>query len=200
MPPTGAGEGRQSFLNSAKKNLASVRNKVQVIREDAGAMAWIGWWMRALAFLVYAISACALLSVSSRKSPCYVQSTYKQEFLAKIISNPFYSSSHVLKRGPPSMYEVRQNFSAPYKQQASDLGMFPVVPNNPLLHSAFWPVEAMPQATQVAGVSMPGQRALPISYLVMQLCRVIDHYVIEKVGMPGACSFFVSCHTVVLCH
>lgn len=114
---------------------------------------------RLLTFLAYAGMALALWIQSMGTSSCYVQNTYKQEFLAKVVSNPFYSSSQILKQGPPSMFEISRQFSAPYKQQASDLGMFPVIPSDPLQHSSFWPVEGVPKAQVVAGgsVNLPGR-------------------------------------------
>ena len=63
-------------------------------------MRYIRWVLRLLTFLVYAGMAIALFAVSSGKNPCYVQSTYKQEFLTKVVANPFYSSSQVVKQGP----------------------------------------------------------------------------------------------------
>ena len=53
------------------------------------------WMLRVATFLVYAGTAGLLLGLSNGKDACHVQITYRQEFLAKIVSNPFYSSSQV---------------------------------------------------------------------------------------------------------
>ena len=58
-----------------------------------------------------------------------------------------------------SNYEVAQKFALPYRQQASDIGIFPVIPLDPLRHASFWPVEAVPASKLVAGgmVTIPAQ-------------------------------------------
>lgn len=133
-----------------------------ILPEGEGNRQWrlsTAYLTRVVTFLAYAGMALLLWIQSMGKSSCYVQITYKQEFLAKVVSNPFYSSSQIVKQGPPSMYEVDKQFSAPYRQQASDLGIFPIISSNPLLHSAFWPVEAVPKEQLVAGgaVNLPGR-------------------------------------------
>lgn len=110
------------------------------------SMRYSRWTLRVLAFLAYAALALSLIIVSSGKSSCFVQNTFKQEFLAKVVANPFYSSSQIYKNGPPSMYEVQRLQAAPFKQKASDIGIFPIIQLDTSSHAAFWAVEVMPSS------------------------------------------------------
>lgn len=158
MHVSSSGSGFYFQVACCKKGM----DRIRFLPGDSESKPWrlgVAYAVRLLTFLAYAGMALALWIMSMGTSSCYVQNTYKQEFLAKIVSNPFYSSSQIVKQGPPSMYEMDRKFSAQYKQQASDLGVFPVLSSNPLLHSAFWPVESVPKSTLVAGgaVTLPGR-------------------------------------------
>ncbi len=118
-------------------------------------MRYARWSLRLIAFLAYAGMAIALFVLSIGKSSCFVQNTYKQEFLANVLANPFYSSLMIVNNGPRSMYEVDKGSAMPFKQKASDIAMFPVIPLDPGSHSAFWPVKDMPAPlVQADGVVM----------------------------------------------
>ena len=121
------------------------------------SMRYPRWVLRFITFLAYAGMAFALLMIGINKNPCFVQSTYKQEFLAKVVANPFYSSSQIVKHGPKSMYEIKKQYSYPFKQHASDIGMFPIIHLDTTDHSAFWPVEDLPTQSLAAGgwVTLP---------------------------------------------
>lgn len=143
-----------AFKAAKNSLLEGASSALDKYKTDNTWSSWINWLLRIFTFAAYAGLSATLLSMSANKDACHVQSTYKQEFLTKVVSNPFYSSSQVVRGGPPSMFEVKNNFSAAYQQQASDLGVFPVVSKNPLLHAAFWPVEGMPKFELLAGGSV----------------------------------------------
>jgi hypothetical protein len=123
----------------------AVRNTYTTYDDDTDEkMPYARWSLRLIAFLAYAGMALALFVLSIGKSSCFVQNTYKQEFLSNVLANPFYSSLLVVNNGPRSMYEVDKGSATPFKQKASDIVMFPVIHLDPISHSAFWPVKDMP--------------------------------------------------------
>jgi hypothetical protein len=136
---------KNGMLRFGQKVFDNIRNPYDDKTEDG--MRKSRWTLRLITFLSYAGLALALIIISSGKNSCYVQNTYKQEFLAKVVANPFYSSSQVYNNGPPSLYEVHGlNKSAQFAQKASDIGIFPVVPLDPANDAAFWPVKHIPSS------------------------------------------------------
>ena len=144
---------RVANLATMQARAQGMYNRMYAEKSDEDKRYW-RWLLRLGTFVVYAGFAIALLVVSSGKSPCYVQSTYKQEFLSKVVANPFYSSSQIIKQGPKSQYEVNRSFALPFTQHASDISIFPVIPLDPLGHAAFWPVEPMPNSMLAMGGAM----------------------------------------------
>lgn len=113
---------------------------------------------RFLLFLLYASAAIVLFSISARKNACFVQSTYKQEFVVNIVSNPFFSSNSVVRNAPLSKLEIKDYNAANFSQKASDIGMFPNMIMDVYQNSAFWPVALKPHPMVAAGEVIPSTR------------------------------------------
>lgn len=80
-------------------------------------------------FVMYLIISITFLSFASQQEAqsCFVQNTYRQEFLGNIQSNPFYFNSIELNGGPVSQYEVRQNASKMFEHKERQMAIFPVM-------------------------------------------------------------------------
>ena len=99
-----------------------------------------------------------------RKDACFVHYTYRQEFLTNIVSNPFFSSSSVVRKAPLSKLEISYYNGSNYMQRASDIGLFPNLVRDPYNKSAFWSVEMKPQPVFGAGEVLPSTRMEPATY------------------------------------
>jgi hypothetical protein len=89
------------------------------------------------------------------KGPCYVQNTYKQEFMVNIISNPYFSSTSVLRHALLSKLETTFYNGPKYVQRAADIGIFPNMVRDTYNNSAFWPVVTEPAPIVAAGEYIP---------------------------------------------
>jgi hypothetical protein len=73
---------------------------------------------------------------------CLLRSTYKEEFLGNIGSNPFYSSSQIIRPPPKTRYEEQAGVVTHNPPQPSDISAFPTIIMNPLRDAAYLPVES----------------------------------------------------------
>lgn len=113
-----------------------------------------GYFARIGLFVLYFACSIALICIVNWKNPCFVQHTYKQEFLANIVANPLFSST-ALTRGPPkSALEVVYYNASENVQRVSDVYMFPTIIQNPAKYGAFMRVHSKPGTMQVAGESI----------------------------------------------
>jgi hypothetical protein len=107
--------------------------------------------VRWVAFATYAIGAIAVFGISNGKGSCYVQSTYRQEFMVNTVSNPFISSSSVRIGPTPSQLESEFLNVTSNNQTAGDIAIFPVAMKNAASHAAFLTVLKKPIASVEAG-------------------------------------------------
>lgn len=86
----------------------------------------------AISFVGYFSLSVATLIILSNYKGCYVRHTYKPEFLAGTASNPFFTSTQII-RHPPGV-------GSDDPQRAADIGAFPVIISHPYRDAAFLPV------------------------------------------------------------
>ena len=111
-----------------------------------------------------------------RKDACFVHYTYKQEFITNIISNPFFSSSSIVRRAPLSKLEIRYYNGFNYTQRAADIGMFPNMIRDPYNNSAFWSVAMKPQSIVAAGEVIPSTRMEKATYYYDPVTRDVSFF------------------------
>jgi hypothetical protein len=114
----------------------------------------VSYVIRWATFVTYAIAAMSVLGVATNKGSCHVQSTYRQEFLVNIVSNPFMSSSSVLLGPTPSRLEAEYMNVTSQNQTAGDVAMFPVVIHDAPKHAAFHAVQRAPLVHTAGGELM----------------------------------------------
>ena len=134
--------------------------------------------VRLLLFCAYAAAAIVLFTFSVGKNACFVQSTYKQEFLVNIVGNPFFSNSAIVTGGPKSKLEMMYYNAKNHTQKASDIGIFPNLIHDVYNNSAFWPVEYKPGQFEAAG------EYIPVSHVDDGTFYMGDYYVIRSKGIP----------------
>ena len=120
------------------------------------------YFLTALFILYFAASIALMVSTEINRYPdkrpgCFVQKTYRQEFLANMASNPFYSSTSIFQSGPQSGLEIAYYNSPNRTQAVRDVSMFPVIIHDPVETSAFLPVVDKPKAENVAGILIPAR-------------------------------------------
>lgn len=96
---------------------------------------------RVVSALVYVSFSVVLLVYLMTGDYCPIKTTYRQEFLSGFSSNPFYSSTQIIRNPPFSnveMGDVGSDFLDLHR--VSDVGAFPVVLKRPVADAAFWPV------------------------------------------------------------
>jgi hypothetical protein len=120
------------------------------------------WFLTALFIMYFAASIALITSTEINRYPdkrpgCFVQQTYRQEFLANMAANPFYSSTSVFQSSPQSGLEIAYFNSTNRTQAVRDVNMFPVMIYDPVNVSAFLPVVEKPRAEYIAGVLAPAR-------------------------------------------
>jgi hypothetical protein len=81
--------------------------------------------------------------------------TYRQEYAVNIVSNPYFTSSSIVHRGPASKLEMAYYRAPNHTQSASDVNIFPNIINDPYNKSAFWTLGADPHMRHAAGEMLP---------------------------------------------
>jgi hypothetical protein len=105
-----------------------------------------------------------------------VMYTYKQEFVVNVVSNPFFSSSSIVHRGPYSKLEMAYYNASRHNQTASDIGMFPNLIHDKYNKSAFWAVNRMPSTMYAAGEFIQSQKMEDATYYWDQQNRQVHQY------------------------
>jgi hypothetical protein len=141
VPPTGEQQQQQPQprLNRGKALISSTRKQIETLsQEKYGGFEWIA---RLIVFLVNFASAITLLVLCTQNSTaCMVNYTYRQDMALNVVGNPYYSSTHTWRKGPPSKLESRYYGVANYTQEASDVMMFPNIVAKEFENAAFLPV------------------------------------------------------------
>jgi hypothetical protein len=73
---------------------------------------------------------------------CLLRSTYREELLGNIGSNPFFSSSQIVRPPPKTRYEEQQGLVTHNPAQPSDISAFPTILMHPLRDAAYLPVDS----------------------------------------------------------
>ena len=99
-------------------------------------------------FSGYVVASIVFISDASSQNnkACYVQSTYRQDFLAKVQSNPFYTSTNIYKAAGPMSPSTNGEKNGHLQ---SSIAMFPVVHSNKTADSAFIAPSQMPGAASM---------------------------------------------------
>ena len=135
-----------------------VQQNLENYKHQISAWTWITFVGRLVLFAAYAVAACILFYFSVNNDACLVQSTYKQEFVVNVVSNPFFSSSSVLSGAPASKLEIQYYNATASVQRAADIGMFPNQILDVYNKAAFWPVALKPQVVTAADETIPSTR------------------------------------------
>lgn len=118
----------------------------------------------AICFAAYLASSIAMIYLLGQKSSpekrpgCYVQQTYRQEFMANVASNPFYSSTSIFRSGPLSGLETNYFNATDRAQMTADISMFPNMIYDPLSNGAFIPISVKPKDENVTGFLIPARK------------------------------------------
>ena len=106
----------------------------------------IGFITRLLLFLGYFIASVTVMThnLGFAKTQCWVQTTYHQEFLVNVVSNPFLSSLNVLRSAPLSKIERKYYNTSDFMQTISSVFAFPTQIQNALHKAAFLTVYPEP--------------------------------------------------------
>lgn len=112
-----------------------------------------GFVVRLLVFLAYFVASIVIMgsNMGLSKTQCWVQTTYRQEFLVNVVSNPFFSSLNVLRRAPLSKLERKYFNSANFTQNVSSVFAFPAQIDDALRKAAFLTVHPEPAPLLAAG-------------------------------------------------
>jgi hypothetical protein len=99
---------------------------VPVVHETL--LKWVVTACKVLSFLGYAATSVVFLIyvLASPNSYCFIRSTYRQDFLSKLQSDPLYTTTNVFRAGPMS----QEGSGTVYKHMQSDIGIFPVMTYN----------------------------------------------------------------------
>jgi hypothetical protein len=127
--------------------------------KNASWIAWVQTILRWVLFLTYFVFSFVLLNMIRDKAGCFVQHTYRQEFMANVVSNPMYSSTAIVRDAPLSGLEMEYYNASEFHQRGSDIAMFPNVILNPMSTSAFLQVFMYPHAQVAAGETIPASPA-----------------------------------------
>lgn len=141
-----------------RKEAEEIQKNVETFNDQVKPMERLMHAVRVLLFLCYAVTAIILFNFSVGKSACFIQSTYKQEFVVNIVSNPFFSSNSIVRNPPLSKIEIYGYNATNFTQRASDIVVFPNTIKNVYENSAFWPVALKPHPVMVAGEVIPSTR------------------------------------------
>ncbi len=117
-------------------------------------------------FVLYFIAAIVLISwtgnpqsnAGTKDRPgCFIQQTFRQDFMVNVASNPFYTSSSIFQNAPRSGLEMAYYHYPNRTQAVQEVAMFPNIIYNPVQSAAFLPIVEKPKETMVAGFLVPAR-------------------------------------------
>lgn len=132
---------------------------------------------RWILFLVYFSISIYLMSLLHDRRECFVQSTYRQEFVANMVSNPLMTSANVMKDAPLSKLEIAYYNVEKKPQEVMNIIAFPTGIQNSSLSAAFLTVLPEPQTILAAGETIPLSKKTDNSYYWNQMQGVYGYNV-----------------------
>jgi hypothetical protein len=117
-----------SMSSGSQPLLGGIQEESKTKKEDESSMIGKEALAQLFSFLANAATSVVFLIITfTTNSTCHIRNTYRQDFLSKIQSDPFYSSTNVFRSGPlPQPSSVEGNKTL-YSHLHSDIGIFPVM-------------------------------------------------------------------------